>query len=60
MAGGHGAANDLQLKGIERYINSYTMKGRLYGAYSSIAIWAGIFLTAKLLTGKKSNAIEKK
>lgn len=59
MAGGHGAANDMKFKGIERYINSYTMRGRLYGAYSSIAIWTGIFLTARYFINKPK-AVEKK
>lgn len=59
MAGGHSNANEMQFKGIEKYINSYTLRGRLHGAYASIVIWAGIFLTARYFI-KKPKAVEKK
>ena len=57
MAGSHGAGAEMQFTGIEKYINSYTPRGKLYGAYSSMVIWTGVFLTFKFWP-RKSKTIE--
>lgn len=56
MAGAQGA-NELELKGIEKYLNSHTPQARLRAAYISIAFWGGLYLTYKLWP-RKSKTVE--